>query len=274
MDPIPAASPILFQHDWQGRNLMVVDEGEYRSLYFDNQMTQSRMQKEHPLWLVLPYTRYMLACLLFNPHPRHMFMIGLGGGSLVKFFLHYFPECQIDVVDANPEMGMIAQHFFFLPQEERLTIHCADGETFVAGMSNPPLLYDLILVDAFDHDGMSPSIYTKQLFKQLHPWLSRTGILAINLNRAEQHRYTHSLADLAACCPDWLFRLPVPSPSRNEIIFCCKQAKPDAPQESLQQRATAWADHQPPIDFVDFANRLLPLKPTVWQQWLHRFNPH
>ncbi|MBF0462770.1 MAG: spermidine synthase [Magnetococcales bacterium] len=266
----PDLSPILFQTAWQGRTTMVVDEGEYRSLYFDNQMTQSRMLLAHPLWLVLPYTRHMLGCLLFNPHPRHIFMIGLGGGSLAKFFLHYFPECRIDVVDSNPEMASIARQFFSLPIENRLTLHCADGEAFVAAMAGRPPLYDLILVDAFDHEGMARSVYASPFFMNIHPLLSEHGVLALNLNRAETSNYSHILAGITACFPDSVFRLPVPYPSRNEIIFCCREDKIGPHLATVRQQAAAWVDHQPEVDFDDFMRRMVPLKQTVWNQWMDR----
>ncbi|MEO5363056.1 MAG: hypothetical protein H7838_05470 [Magnetococcus sp. DMHC-8] len=261
---------VLFQCDWLGRTMVVVDEGEYRSLYFDNHMTQSRMSLAHPLWLVLPYTRHMLACLLFNNHPRHIFMIGLGGGSLAKFFLYHFPACRLEVVDANPVMATVARQFFFLPVDDRLTLHCADGEAFVTARAGQPPLYDLILVDAFDHDGMSPTVYASRLFLKMYPLLTDHGILAFNVNRAEADLYPHIIAHIGDCFPDAIFRLPVAAPSHNEIILCCKQSRPAGDLAALQRHVTAWEELQPDLDFIDFQQRMVPLKQTAWHQWLDR----
>lgn len=252
--------------------MMVLDEGAYRSLYFDNQMTQSRMALAHPLWLILPYTRHMLAALLFNNHPRHILMIGLGGGSLAKFFLHYFPACRMDVVDSNPKMASIAQQFFFLPTETRLTLYCADGESFVTTQRANAPSYDLILLDAFDHDGMAHAIYTDLFFHDIQHLLSDDGLLAFNVNRAEQVPYQQILHSMTHAFPFSIFRLPVPAPSCNEIIFCCKTAPQDTDWSGLQHQALAWADHQPPLDFVDFSNRMVPIKQATWQRWKNRFN--
>ncbi|MBF0585039.1 MAG: fused MFS/spermidine synthase [Magnetococcales bacterium] len=266
-----SSQSILFRHEWQGRTLMVVDEKGYRSLYFDNQMIQSRMALEHPLWLVLPYTQHMLAALLFNAHPRHILMIGLGGGSLAKFFLHYFPNCRLEVVDANPEMAAIARQFFFLPHTERLTLHCADGGDFVQAIQAKSPSYDLIILDAFDHDGMAPSLYHDDFFRQLEPHLAEDGVLALNVNRAEGRAYRQVLATIGQRFPGTLLRLPVPPPSHNEILFCCREKALDTAGRLGPPQAAPWADHQPPLDFVDFLERIVPLKQSFWQQWKHRF---
>ncbi|MEO5339354.1 MAG: hypothetical protein H7837_02380 [Magnetococcus sp. MYC-9] len=270
MERDPPAYQILLRREWQGRTMMVVDEGEYRSLYYDNQMTQSRMSKEHPLQLILPYTRHMLACLLFNPHPRQILMIGLGGGSLAKFFLHAFPECRVEVVDSNPEMAAVARQYFFLPIENRLTLHCVDGQEFVAAMAGRASSYDLILVDAFDHDGMSPSIYSRPFFMQTHPLLTEDGVLALNLNRAESASYPEILAGITRGFPNAVFRLPVHAPSHNEIILCCRQNQTGIHLPVLRQLAVAWADHQPGLDFDDITQRMVPLKRSTWYHWLNR----
>jgi spermidine synthase len=41
---------------------------------------------------VLAYARAMMCFALFVPRPRHIVMVGLGGGSLVKFCHRHFPR--------------------------------------------------------------------------------------------------------------------------------------------------------------------------------------
>ncbi len=253
---------------------MVVDEGGYRSLYFDNQMIQSRMALEDPLRLILPYTRHMLACLLFNNHPQHILMVGLGGGSLAKFFLHHFPECRVEVVDSNPEMAAIARQFFFLPIDDRLTLYCADGEDFIATMAGRQPLYDLILIDAFDHDGMARSVYTHPFFRQIRPLLTHDGVLVLNVNRAEVGAYSPILTHITDCFSEASFRLPVPLPSHNEIIFCCKHKSATTHLTAPCQQMAGWTQQKPELDFIDWMQRMTLLKHItlpkqgIWRQWM------
>lgn len=63
----------------------VVDNGDSRSLHFGTYPRQSSMRLSDPAHLALSYTQSMMGCLLLNPIPRRVLVIGLGGGSLVKF---------------------------------------------------------------------------------------------------------------------------------------------------------------------------------------------
>ncbi|WP_193771114.1 MnmC family methyltransferase [Candidatus Magnetaquicoccus inordinatus] len=258
---------IILRKSWQNRTLLVIDEAGYRSLYFDNHLTQSRILLEQPLWLILPYTRHMLASLLFNPKPQQILMVGLGGGSLAKFFLHHYPTCQIDAVDANPEIPAIAEHLFFLPDDPRLTLHCADGASLLTSLSAQKRLFDLIFIDAFDHDGMAPSIYSENLLSTIEQLLSKNGVVAFNINRAETALYQQMNIQIPNHFPENIYRLPVPSPSRNEIFLCSRTAMNANSIAQLQEQAHSWSDHQPPLLFHDFLERLTPVPPTTKQQW-------
>ena len=77
------------------------DDGEYRSLYFDDEAIQSVMRNAAPAALELEYTRMMMGFLLFNPAPDSIAFIGLGGGSLVKFCYRHLPHTQLSVAENN-----------------------------------------------------------------------------------------------------------------------------------------------------------------------------
>ena len=62
----------------------VCETATTRALHFDIAETQSCMLIGDPDALALEYTRTMMGFLLFNPEPRQITMIGLGGGSPVE----------------------------------------------------------------------------------------------------------------------------------------------------------------------------------------------
>ena len=72
------------------------------SLHFDLSTTQSRMVRQRPFDLDLPYTKTMMGVLLALPRPAHILMIGLGGGSLAKFCYRHMPETRMTAVEINP----------------------------------------------------------------------------------------------------------------------------------------------------------------------------
>ena len=54
---------------------------------------QSQMRKEAPVDLLLTYTRIMTSLLRFNPSPRSIAMIRLGGRSVAKWCHRHFAAC-------------------------------------------------------------------------------------------------------------------------------------------------------------------------------------
>lgn len=72
------------------------------SLQFDEWSTQSEMSIDDTDELVIPYTRVIMSFLLLEPSPRHVAMIGLGGGSLAKYCYRHLPGTGITAVEINP----------------------------------------------------------------------------------------------------------------------------------------------------------------------------
>ncbi|WP_152976401.1 class I SAM-dependent methyltransferase [Methyloglobulus morosus] len=53
-------------------------------LHFNIGAIQSLMIKNDPEFLALGYTKTMMGFLFFQPNPKSIAMIGLGGGTLAK----------------------------------------------------------------------------------------------------------------------------------------------------------------------------------------------
>lgn len=155
------------------------DEGDFRSLYFAYEQLQSRMSLSTPHALVLPYTRYMVFPLLTRCSLDNILIIGIGSGSFVRFFHHHFPACLIDAVDFSLEVINAAKGFFMLPDSDTINILHTDGFEYLQNLSDKD--YDLILVDAFDDNGMAASIYSESFLRLCSKHLSPTGCLCCNL---------------------------------------------------------------------------------------------
>lgn len=168
-------------HRFQEENYIeVVEEGEYRSLYFKDSVVQSRIYNATPAKLALRYTQYMMAAsLLVKPHPQKVLLIGVGAGAILQFFNHYLPDVSIEAVDKSEYILDIARRFFSLPENVRINVHCDDGLDYLCHHDHKR--YDLILVDAFNDDGMAKSIYSPEFLKIAGKRLSRSGVICCNL---------------------------------------------------------------------------------------------
>lgn len=172
----------------------VVEDGIERSLHFGTAPKQSSMALHDPLRLQLSYTRAMVAPLLFQNHePRRVLMVGLGGGSLAKFFLQHFPSCRVDAVELRPAVMEVAHHYFHLPRTERLQITLDDAHRFMLGADPGYVDYDLMLIDAFAAEGIAHSVCGMSFFEACRARLARDGLLAVNL-------WSHDEVDLQEMC--------------------------------------------------------------------------
>lgn len=185
----------------------VIDDADTRSLYFGTRARQSSMRLADPLALPLAYTRNMLTALLFRPQPRRILLIGLGGGSLARFLHAHLPGSLLDCVESRPAVVELARRFFQLPSHDRLGIHIGQGADFLD--TCPPLHYDLILIDAFDGDGINPGVCAPAFFAASRRVLAPGGVVSTNLWASPDAALKAVLANMAAGFDGQILRLPV-----------------------------------------------------------------
>ncbi len=148
------------------------------SLSFESTLIQSCMSLIDPDELVLDYTRTMMSALLFNPQPTSVLMVGLGGGSMLKYLHRHVPGADITVVEISQSV-IDMRHAFHIPDDdERLRIECADGAKF---MAKPPRRYDLILVDGFTGEGIAPALCSRSFYLNARKALTAEGFLVANV---------------------------------------------------------------------------------------------
>jgi len=195
----------------------IIDYGRTRNLFFTVDVVQSSMRLDDPNTLVVPYTRKMMAFLLFIPAPRHVLMIGLGGGSMVKFCYRHLPRTRISVVEINPDVIALRNEFAIPDDDERLEIINDDGAAFLAkGRVRP----DVILVDAFDATGVAPSLLCSNFYKRASQCMTPEGVLVMNL-AGEQTRYAAHLERLRAAFAESIRLVPVDGDD-NVLAFACR----------------------------------------------------
>ncbi len=215
----------------------VVDLGDTRSMHFGTFPRQSSMSLRVPHRLELGYTESMMACLLFNPKPRHILVIGLGGGSVVKFLLHYFPDCKIDVVEYRADVIAVAREFFEVPEQDqlaRLTIHHGDGGVFIEEQAAGK--YDLLLVDAYDDTGMTESVAAQSFFDDCAKVLSAEGVMSMNLWGSEHALFAQTMERINRSFDRQTMNLPVKNKG-NVISLATKQAVKQADLKDLRTKA-------------------------------------
>ncbi len=141
---------------------------------------QSRMDTETRKFPVLVYSRMMLASLLFQPSPKNILMLGLGGGSISKFLHHRFPEAGLDVVEVDPKVIKLCKKFFYLQESENYRLHAMDARIFVQNQIGKKT-YDLILLDVYKSGSVPYHLKTKEFYREILDILNPGGVVASNL---------------------------------------------------------------------------------------------
>ena len=196
----------------------VIDDGKSRFLYFNVRLMQSEMSLKAPNDLAIRYTQKMMAFLLFQPHPKRIVLIGLGGGSLIKFCYQRMPGTQLTAVELDPNVIAFRDTFLMPPDDERLQVLEADGAEF---LENTTKGIDALLVDAFDKTGFAPSLANREFFDNAYAKLSGNGVLVINL-AGEKETYAGLIGEAMHVFDDQVIVISVPDDG-NHILYAFKE---------------------------------------------------
>jgi spermidine synthase len=196
----------------------VIDDGKSRFLYFNVRLMQSEMSLKAPHDLAIRYTQKMMAFLLFQPRPKRIVLIGLGGGSLIKFCHRRMPGTHLTAVELDPDVIAFRDAFLVPPDDERLQILQADGADYIA---NTEKGIDVLLVDAFDKTGFAPSLANREFFDNAYAKLSGNGMLVINL-AGEKESYEGLIGEAMHVFDDQVIVISVPDDG-NHVLYAFKE---------------------------------------------------
>ncbi|KLN53088.1 fused MFS/spermidine synthase [Variovorax paradoxus] len=159
-----------------------------KTLRFSVWDVQSRMLIDRPNDLVLAYTRLMMGFLLFSPDPRHLAMIGLGGGSLAKFCYRHLPDTRIQVLEINPYVIALRNEFEVPADDHRFSIRKEDAADYIR---TAPYRFDVIMADGFDANQIPLNLCSQSFYDNCREKLEPNGVLVANLHAGHEHFPTH-----------------------------------------------------------------------------------
>jgi spermidine synthase len=225
----------------------IFDTPHERRLHFTQEATQSAMSLCEPDSLIATYTRKMMAFLLMNPNPRHIVMIGLGGGSLAKFCYRYLPKTRITVIELNADVIALRDEFLIPKDDARFRVIHGDGAHHVMNMSES---IDALLIDAFDEDGIATTLADARFYASAARLLTERGVLVMNLWGKTERFATH-LAEASAAFGRNALLVTVPG-EVNLLMFASRQAPPTSITDELEMVA----DHLQRVLQLDFPRYL------------------
>ncbi|AAZ24952.1 spermidine synthase [Colwellia psychrerythraea] len=175
------------------RNILVEDNGDLRCLKFNVKSTKTRQScllKSQPQQLVFNYTKQLLTGLLVNPEPKHILIIGLGGGTMSNTLHQLLPDSYIDNVEIDESVIKVARQYFGFLENDQIKTYSQDGRVFVKRALLKKQEYDWIILDAFNGDYIPEHLMTKEYLEETKRLLSPQGILTANTFSSSQlYRY-------------------------------------------------------------------------------------
>lgn len=236
----------------------VVDDGAYLRLNFSQALVQTEQDKQKPRELHSAYTQEMMSFLLFNPRPKHILMVGLGGGVMSTFCYQQLARSRITNVDIDADVIAFSRLFGTPPDDERMrTVH-ADATRFVAECSER---MDVILLDGFDKRGIAPAFNDLGFYQNVRARLRDTGILVMNLVGPEDDIYTH--LQLVGRAFDQQYFVHDVYPDGNQLIFAFNSPWFAPDWDSISKQAKPLAQKHG-LDLTGFARRL---KKSYQRHW-------
>jgi spermidine synthase len=173
---------LIYEVDTQFGHYQVVDmvySGRPARVLFSGQRAaaQSAIPKDTNARMVFDYNRRFLE-LVSSQKPKSILLIGGGAFTLPIEVLKFFPNTRIDVVEHDSMLAKIANRFFGLKPNKNLNIINNDGREYLTSTNQN---YDAILIDAFTHNIIPPTLSTKEFIQLLSQHLTKNGVVASNI---------------------------------------------------------------------------------------------
>ncbi|WP_020654250.1 hypothetical protein [Massilia niastensis] len=176
--PLPSDRPVSAGSPAAHAPPLVRTSGDRRTLEFTPGDIQSEMLLSRPDALVLAYARAMMCFALFVPRPRHIVMVGLGGGSLAKFCYRCFSHARITVLEVRADVIALREQFHMPPDDARLRVLHCDAVHYLA---EAPGSADVLLVDGFDAAGLPPELSSAGFYADCRRALRPGGVMVANI---------------------------------------------------------------------------------------------
>jgi spermidine synthase len=218
-------------------------------LHVGGEAIQSAMRLGDPWALALDYTRCMMAFLLFHPEPREALMIGLGGGSLAKFFHRNLKRTRVRVVEYDERVISTARTHFSVPADDaRLRIEAGDGAEALS-----PECCDVLVIDAFEDELHVPRLASREFYDGAFLALSEPGVLVANF-MDDDPQFERTLERLEAAFGGAVIVMPALY-DPNIVAFALKSPRRAIAWHELRSRAER-LESQLELPFTRYVSRL------------------
>ena len=216
---------------------------ELRARARGSEALESAVDLSDPLQLVVAYTRSLYGALFFQPQPKRVMMIGLGGAGFHRLFSAAYPDSLLQTVELDPMVFELCRTRLEFKPTLKTPVTIMDGRMFV---KRDRQLWDWLILDAFRGGFVPPHLKTEEFYRECAARLSERGVFISNLH-ATTSLYYSDLKTIQAVFPQVvLFGVD----GRGNVIACAVKYREPVITDPTKWPAAAT------LDVAAFAGRL------------------
>jgi spermidine synthase len=187
---------ILYEKNSLYQYIVVSEDMEKKERYIYNtkrDYMQGGISVTDPDRLIFEYYRLSFISLAFlDREPEDVLFVGLGAGSMPRYFCRYYPEAKVDVVELDPDILAVAKRHFLFEETGNMKVHVSDGRTFIKRSKKE---YDLISLDAYQTDYIPFHLTTVEFLREVKKRLKKGGVVVSNVVTREDTEYFHAMIE-------------------------------------------------------------------------------
>ena len=242
----------IYREENEDSHLEIWDEGDCRSLWFDDVILQTEIHIDDPAVLPNPVNRAMLAHLMLGLPLSSVLLAGCGGGAVARWLHARAPEVRGDAVERSATVARLAYEYFDFPSTRsnwRLLI-----DDVREHLSRSETNYDFILVDLEENQTTPEWVTDTEFLKSCHRHLNEQGVLTLNLILDRDLAVSEALQRIRQVFGTEVFLLSNPEHD-NLLMLAFRTSAPEIPaRKILEKRGRHWG-----IDFTKLAKRITRL---------------
>ncbi|MGB5199134.1 MAG: methyltransferase domain-containing protein [Sedimenticolaceae bacterium] len=242
----------IYREENDDMHLEIWEDGDRRSLWFDDVILQTEINIHDPAVLPNPVNRAMLAHLMFGLPLQRVLLAGCGGGAIARWLHARAPQVHGDAIEVSGTVARLAREYFeFPPPDGNWELQVADAREHILFSKR---LYDYILVD-LEENQTTPRWVTEAAFLEgCHDHLSAHGNLTLNLLLDDATKISEALLRIRQTFGSDILLLSNPGHD-NLLVLAFRAHAPQMPSsDALVSQGRRWG-----IDFASLAARLTRL---------------